>query len=128
MIPLLKFFRFGQLTHPPAKALSARFAAFAQELSNTLPHDSAETTVAMRKLLEAKDCAVRAMLPPPATVDIAAELEAYNAEPPAPKSHPHTPANCPQHTYHLEGNTYSRCVHCGKGIGEKLDVSTQEKR
>lgn len=98
MIPLLKHFRFRHLQHPPAKDLAARFAAFAQELSDVLPHDNAETTTAIRKLLESKDCAVRAMLPPPESVDIAAELAAHRTE------------------------------RWSAGEIEKLDVDTQEKR
>jgi hypothetical protein len=60
--PILAFFRFGHL--PPAlQAVSQRFAFLAHEIVATLPR-SAERTVALRKLLEAKDAATRAALPP----------------------------------------------------------------
>lgn len=58
---LLRFFHYD---HLPAdlQAVSAPFHDLAHDLAGTLP-DNAEKTVALRKLLEAKDCAVRAVLP-----------------------------------------------------------------
>jgi hypothetical protein len=58
--PLLQFFEFGHLPEHLA-AVSAPFAILARDLVNTLPRNP-ERTVALRKLLEAKDCAVRAVL------------------------------------------------------------------
>lgn len=57
--PLLRFFDFSHLP-PHLRTVSARFHALAMELCTMTP--SAERTVALRKLLEAKDCAVRAAL------------------------------------------------------------------
>ncbi len=58
---LLRFFAFD---HLPAdlRAASMPFAVLALHIAATLP-SNAERTVALRKLLEAKDCAVRALLP-----------------------------------------------------------------
>ncbi len=57
---LLQFFAFGHLPEHLAK-ISAPFAALATQVVETLPRNP-ERTVALRKLLEAKDCAVRAQL------------------------------------------------------------------
>jgi hypothetical protein len=58
--PMLQFFEFK---HLPAdlQTVSAPFHDLAIELVDTLPRNP-ERTVALRKLLEAKDCAVRAAL------------------------------------------------------------------
>jgi hypothetical protein len=57
---LLQFFSYG---HLPAhlQAVSMPFAQLADQLAAKLPGNP-EKTVALRKLLEAKDCAVRAVL------------------------------------------------------------------
>lgn len=57
---VLKFFSY---THLPEKlqAVSKLFAELAKIIAERTP-DSPETTVALRKLLEAKDAAVRAAL------------------------------------------------------------------
>ena len=47
----------------PLRSTSMHFCDLAQEVVDTLPRNP-ERTVALRKLLEAKDCAVRAVLPP----------------------------------------------------------------
>jgi len=61
--PLLRFFRYDHLpTH--LQATSAPFAGIAAFVCQQI-QDSAERTVALRKLLEAKDAAVRAALPAP---------------------------------------------------------------
>ncbi len=58
---VLRFFRYEHLpTH--LHAVSQPFAELAQTVAERAP-DSQETTVALRKLLEAKDAAVRAVLP-----------------------------------------------------------------
>jgi hypothetical protein len=56
---LLRFFEYAHL--PPHLAdVSEHFHALAHWIAKTL--DGPEATVALRKLLEAKDCAVRARL------------------------------------------------------------------
>ncbi|MGH9769318.1 MAG: hypothetical protein ACREAB_17980 [Blastocatellia bacterium] len=58
--PLLQFFTFAHLpVH--LQAVSGPFAELAHRIVETLPRNP-ERTVALRKLLEAKDCAVRAVL------------------------------------------------------------------
>jgi hypothetical protein len=58
--PILQFFDYEHL--PPRLGLvSAPFGQLARELVNNLPRNP-ERTVALRKLLEAKDAAVRACL------------------------------------------------------------------
>lgn len=56
--PLLQFFEYDHL--PPEKqGVSKPFGELALVIVETLPRNP-ERTVALRKLLEAKDCAVRA--------------------------------------------------------------------
>jgi len=57
---LLQFFAYS---HLPAhlQAVSKPFGELADQIVTTLPSNP-ERTVALRKLLEAKDCAVRALL------------------------------------------------------------------
>lgn len=61
IVSLLKYFSFAHLPEH-LQVVSAPFATLANEVAQRAP-DSPETTVALRKLLEAKDCAVRAVLP-----------------------------------------------------------------
>jgi hypothetical protein len=56
---VLKFFSYSHLP-PKLKEVSEPFSVLAKEVANR--SDSPETTVALRKLLEAKDAAVRAAL------------------------------------------------------------------
>lgn len=57
---ILQFFKYEHLpTH--LKDVSIPFAALAHNLAKELPH-CPETSAALRKLLEAKDCAVKAKL------------------------------------------------------------------
>lgn len=58
--PILQFFRFSHLP-PRLAAVSKPFSVLAEEVVATLPRNP-ERTVALRKLLEAKDAAVRALL------------------------------------------------------------------
>lgn len=58
--PILKFFAWQHLPEK-LRAVSQPFGELAQHLVDTLPR-SAERTVALRKLLEGKDAAVRAAL------------------------------------------------------------------
>jgi hypothetical protein len=58
--PLLQFFAYEHL-RDDLKRVSLQFATMAQWIVDTVPRNP-ERTVALRKLLEAKDCAVRARL------------------------------------------------------------------
>lgn len=60
MDPLLQFFRYEHLP-PNLQVVSEPFGKLALLIVDTLPRNP-ERTVALRKLLEAKDCAVRALL------------------------------------------------------------------
>lgn len=57
---LLQFFEFAHLPND-LQLISSRFHRLAHEIVAALPRNP-ERTVALRKLLEAKDCAVRARL------------------------------------------------------------------
>lgn len=57
---LIQFFQFEHLG-PPLRIVSEQFATLAEHVDIVLP-DNPEKTTALRKLLEAKDCAVRAVL------------------------------------------------------------------
>lgn len=57
---LLQFFAYEHLP-PHLQTVSKPFGDLARSLVESLPAN-AERTVALRKLLEAKDCAVRALL------------------------------------------------------------------
>lgn len=61
---MLQFFNFDHLPHE-LQQISRPFAHMAKALIDVLPQ-CPERTVALRKLLEAKDCAVRAKLWKPA--------------------------------------------------------------
>ena len=58
--PMLQFFQFQHLP-PRLQETSREFAALAAYITTRLPRNP-ERTVALRKLLEAKDAAVRAVL------------------------------------------------------------------
>lgn len=57
---VLKYFTYAHLPEK-LQAVSRPFAELAQQVAERAP-DSQETTVALRKLLEAKDAAVRSIL------------------------------------------------------------------
>lgn len=57
---LLQFFAFSHLS-ANLQEVSKPFCEMAQRIVDTLPRNQ-ERTVALRKLLEAKDCAVRAFI------------------------------------------------------------------
>jgi hypothetical protein len=59
--PMLKFFTYDHLTHPDLRETSKLFAQLAETLVARLPRTS-ERTVALRKILEGKDAAVRAVV------------------------------------------------------------------
>jgi hypothetical protein len=58
--PIIKYFEYA---HLPGKlqAISAPLCELAKKMDTELP-DSAEKSAGLRKLLEAKDCFVRALL------------------------------------------------------------------
>jgi len=60
MDPMLQFFEYSHLPQH-LQAVSRPFCELAQQVIDTLPRNP-ERTVALRKLLEAKDCAVRSAL------------------------------------------------------------------
>ena len=60
MEPILQFFKYQHLP-PNLQSVSANFHDLAMVIVRTLPRNP-ERTVALRKLLEAKDAAVRARL------------------------------------------------------------------
>jgi len=57
---LLQFFKYEHLPEH-LQNVSRPFGELAKDIVDTLP-DNPERTTALRKLLEAKDCAVRALL------------------------------------------------------------------
>jgi hypothetical protein len=57
---LMQFFSYSHLS-APMQAVSRPFCELAEKLSAELP-ENPEKTTALRKLLEAKDCAVRAWI------------------------------------------------------------------
>ena len=58
--PMLQFFAYSHLP-PHLAVVSEPFGLLARTMVRTLPRN-AERTAGLRKLLEAKDCAVRALL------------------------------------------------------------------
>lgn len=58
---LLSYFKYDHLP-PERQRISAPFGELARHLVEDLELTGPETTVALRKLVEAKDCAVRAAL------------------------------------------------------------------
>ena len=58
--PIMQFFSWSHLP-PFLQEVSEPFAGMAEHIIETLPRNP-ERTVALRKLLEAKDAAVRALL------------------------------------------------------------------
>jgi hypothetical protein len=59
--PILRYFSFRHLPEGPLRETSANFYSLAAKVDVTLP-DGAEKSTSLRKLLEAKDAAVRAAL------------------------------------------------------------------
>lgn len=58
--PILQYFEYGHLPEN-LKAISQPFCVLAYDMAVALPNN-AETSAMLRKILEAKDCAVRAAL------------------------------------------------------------------
>jgi len=63
MYPILRYFSYLHLP-PNLQQVSKPFADLAAQLAEELPNNE-ETSTALRKLLEAKDCAVRSSLSQP---------------------------------------------------------------
>lgn len=61
MHPIMKFFEYEHLP-VNLQEISKPFGDLAKEMNEHLP-ESAEKSAMLRKILEAKDCAVRANLP-----------------------------------------------------------------
>lgn len=59
--PIMKYFAYGHLPEP-LQAVSAPIGQLAEKMEAELP-DGPEKSAGLRKLLEAKDCFVRAKLP-----------------------------------------------------------------
>lgn len=60
--PILRYFAYAHLDEH-LQAVSRPFGELAEQMEELLP-DGPEKSTALRKLLEGKDAAVRAMLPP----------------------------------------------------------------
>lgn len=60
MYPILRFFEFDHLREP-LKSISQQFYFLAHKMAADLQYDP-ETSAGLRKLLEAKDCFVRAAI------------------------------------------------------------------
>ena len=58
---VLRYFAFAHLPAGPLRDTSEKFHILAEDLADALP-SGPELTAGLRKLLEAKDCAVRAAL------------------------------------------------------------------
>lgn len=59
--PIMRYFAYAHLP-PHLQTISKPIGDVAEQMDRTLPN-SAEKTTGLRKLLEAKDCLVRASLP-----------------------------------------------------------------
>lgn len=63
MAPILKYFEYAHLP-APLQEISKPLGDLAKQMDESLP-DGAEKSAGLRKLLEAKDCLVRAALDKP---------------------------------------------------------------
>ncbi len=61
--PIMRYFTYDHLPEGQIRATSKFFSEIANQLEDSVP-DGAEKSTGLRKLLEAKDCFVRAVLPP----------------------------------------------------------------
>ena len=82
MNKLLQYFSYKHLKDPALQDTSSLFSALAHELEKRLPGNPEKTTC-FRKLLEAKDCAVRA------------HIYVEPVDESAPRDAPHTLASPP---------------------------------
>jgi hypothetical protein len=60
MYPILRYFEYDHLNEP-LRGIAKQFCDLAHQMALELPHNP-ETSSGLRKLLEAKDCFVRAAL------------------------------------------------------------------
>ena len=60
-----RWFTWDHLRPGVAQDVSKMTGLFAEQILDAIEDDSPELTAGLRKLLEAKDCFVRAALPPP---------------------------------------------------------------
>lgn len=60
--PILKFFKYEHLPSGTPRDVSMVISTLANDMDQAVP-DGAEKSAGLRKLLEAKDCLVRAVLP-----------------------------------------------------------------
>lgn len=58
---ICRYFSYDHLPEP-LKQISAPFTELVETMLDAIPNDSPELTAGLRKLLEAKDCMVRAAL------------------------------------------------------------------
>lgn len=63
-LPILRYFAYDHLPTGELRDLSRKFHDMAHELADRPGMATPELVAGLRKLLEAKDCAVRAALPP----------------------------------------------------------------
>jgi hypothetical protein len=76
--PILRYFQFAHL--PPAlQSVSRPYRLLAHGLVGELPR-CPERTVALRKLLESKDAAVRAALPPEAATGPGGDMDGFEVQ------------------------------------------------
>ena len=61
MTTTIKYFKFEHLTNPKLREISELCAILASVMEDRLP-ENPEKSAGMRKLLEAKDCFVRALI------------------------------------------------------------------
>ena len=61
--PVLQYFVYNHLPEGPLRETSKRFASLASQTAADNPTHHPETAKALDRLLEAKDAAVRSMLP-----------------------------------------------------------------
>lgn len=60
--PIMRWFESAHLADEDIRAISVKVAALATALDFCIEHNSPEKSAGLRKLLEAKDCFVRAMI------------------------------------------------------------------
>lgn len=65
--PIMQFFEYGHLPSADLRLISGDCCALAESMNTRLP-DGPEKSAGLRKLLEAKDCFVRAHLQKPTPV------------------------------------------------------------
>jgi len=110
---VLRFFDYGHLP-PHLQSISAPFRALAEQICAS--SDNPETTVALRKLLESKDAAVRAVLVQGTSATLADKLK----DDLDPASDPRGPSPCPKCGQRVSPNSKYLCPHqlCPNGLGK----------